>query len=78
MTKEQMQDIGYHGALLDCYHYLRRYGGEVTDDETFWDAAAVEAQIIFKRYENTQAGALTIAMLLAVLDELERISRPEI
>ena len=71
MTKEQMQGTGYHGAFLDCYHFLRRFG-EATGGEEFWRTTTAEARTISQKYEGTVAGKLTTALLRACLDEMER------
>lgn len=71
MTKEQMQATGYHGSFGDCYRFLQRYG-EVSNKETFWDAAAAEAVAIVNKYEGTPASNLTAGIMLAIYDELER------
>lgn len=68
MTTEQMKANGYFAAFGDTYRFLQRYGGGVTD----WDTVAAESRTIAQAHERTPAGKLTNALLLAVLDELER------
>lgn len=72
MTREQMQKIGYHAALLDVYHFLRRFGDEGTNDENFWDTVAMEARATAQKYKGTAVNELVNDLLLACLDEMQR------
>ena len=73
MTKEQMRTTGYHGALLDVYHYMRCYVDRADDSETFWNAAATEAFNISRKYEDTTVSGFVNALLSACYDELKAI-----
>ena len=72
MTRQQMEETGYHGAFLDGYHYLRHFA-DGAGDEAYWTAAATEANAICTRYKGTTAYNLTAGILSAVYDELKRI-----
>lgn len=72
MTKEQMQETGYHSAFFDCYHFLRRFG-EVEDNDHFWNDAAAEATTIAKKREGTALEGLTNGLLSVIYDEPENV-----
>lgn len=70
MTRQQMEATGYHAALLDVYHYLRRFG-EPEDGEAYWNSAALTAVDIAERYKNTEISGFVNALLSATYDELK-------
>lgn len=72
MTKQEMQECGYHDVLFDAYHFLRKYG-VVEDNDHFWNDVATEATAIAKKREGTTLESLTNALLSAIHDELERV-----
>lgn len=71
MTGTQMEKGGYSGCFRDVYRFFQQFS-VASDSETFWNAAAAEADTIYRRYEKTQANKLTIDLLLAVYNQLER------
>lgn len=73
MTKEEMQNTGYHGGLFDVYHYLRRFADRVDDSETFWNAAATEAFNLSRKYDGTTVSGFVNALLSVTYDELKAI-----
>lgn len=74
MTKQEMQEFGYHSILLDCYRYLQQFG-KVIDNDAFWSDAATAASGLSRKYAGTPVEKLTNALLLAIYDELENVRK---
>ena len=73
MTKQQMEETGYHGALFDCYHFLRNYADKAENTETFWNSAVQEAFNISQKYDGTIVSKFVNGLLSATYDELKAI-----
>lgn len=69
MSKDDMIVTGYRGTFGDCYRFMQKYG---MDPCINWDAAAQEASVISKKYQNTRATQFCADMLSAIYEELQR------
>ena len=59
----------YWGLYQDVWNFHKKYSKVQTDD-AYWEAVVDESGQIAKKYDNHK---FVIALLLAVIDELERI-----
>ena len=61
--------MDYWNLYKDVWNFHKKYSKVQTDD-TYWEAVVSESGAISKKYDNHK---FAIALLLAVIDELERI-----
>ena len=59
----------YWGLYQEVWNFHKKYSKVQTDD-AYWEAVVDESGQIAKKYDNHK---FAIALLLAVIDELERI-----
>lgn len=61
--------MDYWNLYKDVWNFHKKYSKVQTDDE-YWQSLIDEGRQISKKYNNAK---FAIALLLAVIDELERI-----
>ena len=61
--------MDYWNLYKDVWNFHKKYSKVQTDD-AYWEAVVSESGAISKKYDNHK---FAIALLLAVIDELERI-----
>ena len=52
----------------DIWNFFKRYY-EVSDDADYWEAVAKDADVLYKKYDNSKFAK---SLVMAVVDELER------
>lgn len=67
MSDEELRRI--YNLFTDCWRYFRKYE-DVKDEDSYWENVVNESGELSKKYNNDK---FAIALILAVIDELERI-----
>lgn len=72
-SNEELRRV--YDLFTDCWRYFKKYSkkyADVKNTDEYWQAVVNESGEIARRYDNHK---FAIALLLAVLDELERKSK---
>ena len=67
VSDEELRRI--HNLFTDCWRYFKKYV-DVSGEDIYWENVVSESGELSKKYNNDK---FAIALLLAVIDELERI-----
>lgn len=67
VSDEELRRI--YNLFTDCWRYFKKYV-DVSDEDIYWENVVSESGELSKKYNNDK---FAIALLLAVIDELERI-----
>ena len=67
VSDEELRRI--YNLFTDCWRYFKKYV-DVSDEDIYWENVVGESGELSKKYNNDK---FAIALLLAVIDELERI-----
>lgn len=67
VSDEELRRI--YNLFTDCWRYFKKYV-DVSDEDIYWENVVSESGELSKKYNNDK---FAIALLLAVIDELERV-----
>ena len=67
VTDEELRKV--YGMFTDAWKFYKKYA-DVQQSDEYWESVVDESGQIAKKYDNHK---FAIALLLAVIDELERI-----
>lgn len=65
---ERGDNVNYFEVYKSVWEFHKKYA-KLEDNDEFWEGVVSESGAISKKYENNK---FVIALLLAVIDELER------
>lgn len=69
MSNEELKEK--YNMFTDCWRFYKKYAvAEDKDNDEFWEKVVDESHIISKKYGECK---LIIALILAVIDEFERV-----
>lgn len=72
MDTQRIKDEGYFGAFGDAYGLLKDMPEDIHTSE-YWGMLGKKGNEIVRRYEGTPAEKLSRELVIAVMEEIERL-----